>query len=72
MEQYNFNLSPLNHQPSGFVDVSKLTAPKNGILTYTNLNTREKEVIRLTRTNITDKNGIKKFTYILPSHFVKK
>jgi hypothetical protein len=72
MEQYSFNIRPENYQPSGCADFSKIVTPEHAIVTYTNLTTRETENNNITRTEITDENGINKFIYILPPPFVKK
>lgn len=70
MEQYTFNLSPENYQPSGCADFSKINTPKNATVTFTNVNTnvntKEKEDIDITITEITDENGIKKIIYNIP------
>lgn len=72
MEEYSFNIRPEDYQPSGCADFSKIYTPKDAIVTYTNLNTGEKEVHNITRTEIKDKNGNTKYTYILPPFFDKK
>jgi hypothetical protein len=71
MEQYSFNIKPENYQPSNYADFSKIETPINTTLTYTDLTTRKHEVHNITRTEITDENGTKKFIYILPPPFVK-
>lgn len=72
MEQYTFNMTPGHFQPSGCADFSKIFTPKKAIVTYTDLNTREKEVVNITRTEITDENGVNKFIYTLPPPCCKK
>ena len=68
MEEYSFTtVRPEDYQPSGCADFSKIYTPKEAILTYTNINTGEKEVYTITRTEITDKNGIIKYIYIYHS-----
>lgn len=71
MEQYNFNMRPENYQHSGCADFSKIRTPKNAIVTYTDLTTKKQEDHNITRTEITDENGMNKFIYILPPPFVK-
>ncbi len=71
MEKYTFHLNPQKHQPSGFADFSKIFTPENAILTYKNLNSGEQEEHNITRTEIIDENGIKRFIYIFPIPFVK-
>lgn len=72
MEQFSFNMKPENFQPSECADFSKIFTPKNATLTYTDVNTRVQEDHNITRTEITNENGTKKFIYIIPPSFVKK
>ncbi len=71
MEEYSFNIRPEDYQPSGCADFSKIYMPGDAILTYTNLNTGEKEVINIPKSEITDENGITNYIYILPPFFDK-
>jgi predicted acylesterase/phospholipase RssA len=64
------HVKPENYQPSGYADFSKINTPKNMTVTYTNLDTKTQEVHTITRTELTDENGIDKFIYTLPLPFV--
>lgn len=70
-EKYTFDINPINCQPSGHCNFEKIYNPKTAIITWTNLNTLEKETHIIKRKTIT-KNDTDKFIYILPSPFAKK
>lgn len=69
---YTFDINPLDYQPSGYCDFSKICTPKRATITYTNLFTYEKECHTIKRTEILNDNGIKEFIYIFPHPFIKK
>ncbi len=68
IKPYSFDIDPNNYQPSGRCDFSKIYNPKSVVLTYTDHNgNTEKHIIE--RTEIINKKGNKKFTYIFPAPF---
>ena len=69
---YTFDINPENYQPSGQCDFSKIYYSDNAILTYTNVNTLEKEKHIVKKNEIINNDGIKVFAYIFPTPFVKK
>jgi hypothetical protein len=71
MEESIFNLRPENFQPSGIADFSKIynPNPKNPIVTYTCVNTGEKEKHYVETTELITKEGDKKLIYNLPPPF---
>jgi hypothetical protein len=68
---YKFNLNIEDHQPSGCADFSKINVPTSGTLTYTNLDTKEKEYHIIEKTEIVNDEGKPKYVYVFPPPFKK-